>query len=130
MTSKSVLPKQDYQKLIDILNDLLERQEADIFKEPVNYELLGLTDYPKIIKKPMDLGTVKSNLENGFYKSSRSCLDDIQLIWDNCMLYNMEGSDIHKIAKTLEEETSILVQENFGEFEYGKNNPAYKKLQE
>ena len=28
----------------------------------------GLVDYPQIIKKPMDIGTVKKNLKNNKYK--------------------------------------------------------------
>ena len=35
------------------------------FYQPVNAELLGLHDYHDIIKKPMDLGTVKVKI-NGF----------------------------------------------------------------
>jgi hypothetical protein len=33
------------------------------FREPVDWKGLGLYDYPQIIKKPMDLGTVKKNLK-------------------------------------------------------------------
>ena len=41
-----------------------------------------------IVKKPMDLGTVKKNLSASKYTSVKKALDDIQLIWDNCKLYN------------------------------------------
>jgi hypothetical protein len=40
----------------------------------------------------MDLGTVKNKLNNFQYNTSQQVLDDIQLIWDNCKLYNQEGS--------------------------------------
>ena len=53
---------------------------------------LGLTDYYDIIKTPMDLGTVKKNLKANKYKFVEDCLNDIQLIWDNCKQYNAEGS--------------------------------------
>ena len=36
----------------------------------------------------MDLGTVRDNLKKGKYKEVRKVLDDIQLVWDNCKLYN------------------------------------------
>jgi len=32
------------------------------------------------------------------------------------------------MAKKLEEETINLVRENFGDIEYGKNNPSYRRL--
>ena len=42
----------------------------------------------------MDLGTVKKNLKNGKYKFVEEALNDLQCIWDNCKLYNAEGSVI------------------------------------
>ena len=45
------------------LIQILESDDAAVdFKEPVNYEALQLYDYPKIVKKPMDLSTVKVSL--------------------------------------------------------------------
>lgn len=49
-------------------------------------------DYPNVVKYPMDLGTVKENVKNSTYQHVEECLDDIQLIWDNCKSYNAEGS--------------------------------------
>jgi hypothetical protein len=40
----------------------------------------------------MDLGTVKRNLTSAKYSNIEECLDDLQLIWDNCKIYNKEGS--------------------------------------
>jgi hypothetical protein len=42
----------------------------------------------------MDLGTVKKNLKASKYDSVESVLNDIQLIWDNCHLYNAPDSVI------------------------------------
>ena len=52
----------------------------------------GLLDYPTLIKKPMDLGTVNSKLNDGQYLYVEDMIDDIQLIWDNCKTYNLAGS--------------------------------------
>ena len=49
---------------------------------------MGLTDYLTIIKKPMDLSTVRTNLDNNEYDYIEEVLNDLQLIWDNCKLYN------------------------------------------
>lgn len=67
--SKVTLSKQDSKKLLDIILDLMERPESEAFREPVDFESLGLSDYPKIVKKPMDLSTIKENLEMFYYKS-------------------------------------------------------------
>lgn len=63
---------------------------------------LGLTDYPEIIKKPMDLRTVRKNLGKGKYKKFEEFYRDVQLIWDNCKTYNIQGSDIYKMAEAME----------------------------
>ena len=62
---------------------------------------LGLYDYPQIIKKPMDLGTVKKKIADGKYKSITNAADDVRLVWTNCMTYNADGSDFYNLAKNL-----------------------------
>jgi hypothetical protein len=64
------------------------------FLEPVDWESLGLTDYLTVVKKPMDLNTVKNKLADGGYSSKEECSDDIRLIWSNAMLYNVPGGNI------------------------------------
>jgi hypothetical protein len=49
-------------------------------------------DYPMLIKKPMDLGTVSGKLKSEQYTWVEEVLDDLQLIWDNCKSYNQAGS--------------------------------------
>lgn len=55
---------------------------------------LGLLDYPDVVKNPMDLSTVKVKLDNQSYKYVEEFLEEIQLIWDNCKLFNAEKSVI------------------------------------
>ena len=71
------------------------------FREAVDWRNLGLFDYPQIIKKPMDLGLVKRNIDAGAYNSIHDAANDMRLIWANCMKYNRDGSDFNKIAKRL-----------------------------
>ena len=40
----------------------------------------------------MDLGSVRKNLKANKYKYIEDALADVQLIWDNCKMYNAEGS--------------------------------------
>ena len=63
---------------------------------------MGLLDYPEIIQKPMDLSTVKEKLMAGKYATYEDAFNDVQLIWDNCKLYNMMGSEIYKICERME----------------------------
>ncbi|KAH7815595.1 putative Bromodomain containing protein [Monocercomonoides exilis] len=82
---------------------LLKHQYAYPFAAPVDVKGLDIPDYPLIIKHPMDLGTIKSNLDHGIYDTNYSkCLDDIYLVWDNCYHYNPPDSDVSKMAVTLQ----------------------------
>lgn len=47
-------------------------------------------NYGLIIKKPMDLNTVMKNLKNLQYNSKKEFVDDLMLIWSNCLAYNTD----------------------------------------
>ena len=79
-----------------IIDILMRRPDSVDFREPLDWRGLGLRDYPKVIKKPMDLATVKLNIKG--YRTMNDCADDIQLIWSNCKKYNGEGSEYYSLA--------------------------------
>lgn len=58
------------------------------FRKPVYYKSLGLDDYKKIVKKPMDLNTIRRNLNRNVYNDIDSFVLEVLLIWNNCKLYN------------------------------------------
>jgi hypothetical protein len=86
-------------QLIDVISS---DPNAEAFLTPVEWEELGLMDYPTIVKNPMDLQSVRDNLESDKYDTFEKCFADIQLIWDNCRLYNRAGSDIYRICERME----------------------------
>ncbi|EKX45141.1 hypothetical protein GUITHDRAFT_108789 [Guillardia theta CCMP2712] len=85
----------------NILKQLSAHPNSWVFNEPVDAEKLGLPDYHIVIKRPMDLGTVKSNLEKGVLANPQQFKDDVLLVFRNAMTYNPEGHDVHVMAKTL-----------------------------
>mmetsp|Transcript_26392 Transcript_26392/g.76161 ORF Transcript_26392/g.76161 Transcript_26392/m.76161 type:complete len:214 (+) Transcript_26392:94-735(+) len=84
-----------------LVNQIYSKADAEPFREPVDWKALGLFDYPQIIKKQMDLGSVKSKLENGKYKDIEDAANDVRLVWKNCMTYNQEGSDFYILAENM-----------------------------
>lgn len=90
--AEGVITNDNALKLKEILNFLKSKDVDQIFLYPVDWVGLNIPDYPIIIKKPMDLTTISQNLENKKYGIVNDVLNDIQLIWDNCRLYNKEGS--------------------------------------
>eukprot|EP00178_Gracilaria_changii_P006396 TRINITY_DN2100_c0_g1_i1.p1 TRINITY_DN2100_c0_g1~~TRINITY_DN2100_c0_g1_i1.p1 ORF type:complete len:1095 (-),score=144.14 TRINITY_DN2100_c0_g1_i1:2946-6125(-) len=71
-------------KCADVLDRLSKKDHYDIFLEPVK----GVAGYHDIIKRPMDLSTVRSKLMAGEYKSLGEFRKDLDLIWSNCLLFN------------------------------------------
>lgn len=72
------------------------------FQQPVDAGKLNLPDYHKIIKQPMDLGTIKKRLENNYYWKAQEAIDDFQTMFDNCYIYNKPGEDVVVMAQSLE----------------------------
>jgi len=84
-----------------LVSQFYAKADAEPFREPVDWQSLGLFDYPQVIKKPMDLGLVKKKVNEGKYKSIHDAADDVRLIWKNCMTYNADGSDFYNLAQTM-----------------------------
>ena len=87
-------------RLMKIVSAFLARPDVGPFREPVDWRGLGLDDYPTIVKKMMDLGTIKRKLERKQYYTATECANDFRLIWANCMAYNADGSDFWLLAKS------------------------------
>ena len=69
---------------------------------PVDANKLNIPDYHKIIKHPMDFGTIKKRLDNNYYWSAKECIKDFNTVFTNCYVYNKAGEDIVVMAQTLE----------------------------
>ncbi|XP_056606006.1 bromodomain testis-specific protein isoform X1 [Triplophysa dalaica] len=87
------------------------------FRQPVDAVRLHLPDYYTIIKKPMDLGTVKKRLENSYYWKAMECVEDFNTMFTNCYVYNRPGDDIVMMAQALEklflEKVAQMPQDEF-----------------
>ncbi|KAK1388570.1 hypothetical protein POM88_016748 [Heracleum sosnowskyi] len=71
-----------------VLEKLMNNNHGWVFNEPVDVVGLGLRDYRKIVKCPMDLGTVKLKLDIGLYENSLDFADDVRMTFQNARLYN------------------------------------------
>ena len=59
------LPKSEFTRCRAIIETLVADPMSEPFLYPVGWRDMMLFDYPKIVQKPMDLNTLKSNLVNG-----------------------------------------------------------------
>ncbi|MCO5550694.1 hypothetical protein L7F22_004184 [Adiantum nelumboides] len=87
-----------------LLRQLMQHRWAWPFLQPVDVEGLQLHDYYKIIKRPMDLGTIRGRLEakdGTGYRHIRELCEDVRLVFRNAMLYNESWTEVHVMAKAL-----------------------------
>ncbi|GMI88323.1 hypothetical protein HRI_002501600 [Hibiscus trionum] len=84
-----------------ILNKLMKNKHGYIFNSPVDVFGMGLHDYYDIIKKPMDLGTVKSRMAKNFCGSPLEFAADVRLTFNNAMMYNPKGHEVCVLAEQL-----------------------------
>jgi hypothetical protein len=96
---------QDRSILIDLVETLKKNKWAPAFLQPVDPVAFGIPDYFDVIKEPMDLNTASAKLkqEPCPYFSREEAIRDIQLIFDNCYLYNNKTDPVCFQAKKLEE---------------------------
>nr|XP_017257637.1 PREDICTED: transcription factor GTE7-like [Daucus carota subsp. sativus]XP_017257638.1 PREDICTED: transcription factor GTE7-like [Daucus carota subsp. sativus] len=85
----------------EILTKLMRNKSSWVFNKPVDASGLGLYDYHHIVKKPMDLGTVKAYLAKNLYSSPSQFASDVRLTFNNAMLYNPKTDQVHSMAAQL-----------------------------
>jgi len=90
----------------EILKELFSKKHSGYawpFYKPVDAGLLGLHDYHDIIKKPMDLGTVKAKMDGREYRSAAEFASDVRMIFTNCYKYNPPDHDVVAMARKLQD---------------------------
>ena len=79
------------------LDELEQHGElVEPFLEPVDWKKWNMTEYPKVVKNPMDLGTVRKRLRNLKYNRVEEFAADIKLVWHNAKIWNDKNSVFYK----------------------------------
>ena len=60
---------------------------------------LGIPDYSNIIKKPMDLGTIRERFDNNYYLCADEAMSDFNQVFENCYIYNNPEDDIANMQR-------------------------------
>lgn len=86
----------------NVMKAVWKHQFSWPFQQPVDAKTLNLPDYHRIIKHPMDLGTIKKRLENNYYWCAAEAVQDFNTMFTNCYVYNKPGEDVVVMAQALE----------------------------
>lgn len=88
-----------------VVNELLSDKYADCnvhFLYPVDHVALNLPHYRSIVEFPMDLSTMKENMEDGEYRSAREFKKDFMKVVNAARLFNETGSEVYAAANELQ----------------------------
>ena len=89
------------QMCFEVINGILKYKISFLFDKPVDPQLDNCPDYFDIIKKPMDLQTVRKKLSSNEYSTIRDWKRDMSLIWENALVYNPSETIIYDCASHL-----------------------------
>ncbi|KAG5639317.1 hypothetical protein H0H81_004520 [Sphagnurus paluster] len=88
-----------------LLNDLHKKQYmafASPFYEPVDWVKLDIPTYPKLVKKPMDLSTIRKKLDANMYPTAMKFFEDFKLMIRNCFVFNPAGTPVNQAGIELQ----------------------------
>lgn len=89
-------------EILKIISSPKHWQANQYFTHPVDPVALNIPTYFQIIKKPMDLGTVRQKLDGGMYEKAKDFEEDVRLIFKNCFKFNPEGDYVYSRGQELE----------------------------
>jgi len=89
-----------WQTVIGMLHSQIStHRNGTIFHNPIKNS--EAPDYHEIVKRPMDLKTIKTRVKDGVISNSLDYQRDIYLMFANAMMYNRPGSDVHTMAEDM-----------------------------
>ncbi|XP_059473647.1 ATPase family AAA domain-containing protein 2-like [Neocloeon triangulifer] len=89
------------------LDKLCRMKSFSIFMNPVDEE--EAPDYYDIIKNPMDLSTIRENIDKHLYNSAEDFLKDVDLISQNCLEYNSDRN-LRAVANNFSDSVKAIIK--------------------
>ncbi|PVV02417.1 hypothetical protein BB560_003125 [Smittium megazygosporum] len=101
---------------LQILDTLDRKDRNNVFSKPVDPE--DAPFYYKVIKNPMDLGTIRRKVVSFQYNSINEFESDLNLVWANCIKYNEDKSYHNNLARRLSAACKDLMSELYQQAHY------------
>ena len=95
-----------------VLKELFDQRDSDTFRVAVDPK--DVPNYDAIIKYPMDLSLVRKKLAQQRYENVEDCLDDIQIVFDNCKNFNGAENAYYHLALRFEQHFQSSVKNHLG----------------
>ncbi|XP_078786704.1 bromodomain-containing protein 8 isoform X2 [Oryzias latipes] len=82
---------------------------ANVFLQPVTDEIAP--GYHRIVHRPMDLATLKKNIETGLIRTTAEFQRDIMLMFQNAVMYNGLDHDVYHMALEMQRDVMEQIQQ-------------------
>jgi hypothetical protein len=89
--------------VMHVWKQISEHKNALIFKERVTNE--DAKGYEETVLRPMDLGTIKKNIETGVLTGTREFEHAVMLMYANALVYNKDDSFIYEAAEEMRKDS-------------------------
>ncbi|KAG7449167.1 uncharacterized protein BT62DRAFT_1073683 [Guyanagaster necrorhizus] len=97
-----------FQNVIGMLHSQIsQHRSGNIFHNPIKAS--EAPDYRDIVKRPVDLKTIKARIKDGVICNSLEYQRDIYLMFANAMMYNRPGSDIYSMTEDMMYESEVMI---------------------
>lgn len=80
-----------------LFSQISSHRNGNIFHNPIKDS--EAPDYHEIVKRPMDLKTIKAKIKDGTISNSLGFQRDVYLMFANAMMYNRPNSDIYTMTE-------------------------------
>ena len=93
--------------IILVWNQISQHKNANLFVNAVTEA--DAPDYRDIVFRPMDLNSIKRNVESGHIRTTEEFERDLMLMFFNATMYNSSDHEVYKLTKDMHEDTEKIL---------------------
>ena len=95
--------------IILVWGQISQHKNANLFANAVTEA--DAPDYRDIVYRPMDLNSIKKNVESGLIKSTEEFERDLMLMFFNATMYNCSDHEVYKLTRDMHEDTEKILKD-------------------
>jgi len=93
--------------IILVWNQISQHKNANLFVNAVTEA--DAPDYLEIVFRPMDLNSIKRNVESGHIRTTEEFERDLMLMFFNATMYNSSDHEVYKLTRDMHEDTEKIL---------------------
>lgn len=92
-----------------VLSQIAAHKHASLFAGPVSEA--EAPEYRQIVFRPMDLGTIKKNIDSGVIRTTEEFQRDLRLMFFNATMYNSSEHAVYRLTRSMQRDADNIVRE-------------------